>query len=103
MDGDMTTTIADLMESLQDLLDQGIEPSTEVRLGSDYGDYSHTHQALEVREVRMAKLEESAYSQSGEAVFVDDEEDGYGETPKETHDEDDDAGQVVLITSVREN
>ena len=99
MDGGMTTTIADLMESLQDLLDQGIEPSTEVRLGSDYGDACHTHQALEVREVRMARLEDSGYSQSGEAVAGQFDEDDEEKT--ETFD--DSEPQVVLITSVREN
>ena len=99
-DGMRNNTIAELIESLQDLIDQGIDPATEVRLGSDYGDICHTHQALEVRDVRLATLEDSGYSQSGMAVVEPNEdEDEENESP----DDHDTSEQVVLITSVRGN
>jgi hypothetical protein len=95
-----TMTIADLIESLQDLIAQGTPEDTVVMLGSNYGDHCNTHQALVPVGVKLAKLKDSAYSDSGKAVVGWSDEDEDEEAPKESFD--DASEQVVLITSVRE-
>lgn len=63
---------SDLIDTLKQMIDENGDQ--EVWLGSDYGDISHTHQALSIEDVRAATLEDSAYSQSRLAVAERDEE-----------------------------
>lgn len=58
----------------------------EVRIGSDYGDRCHTHQALHLKTVEMVSLEKTSYSDSGEAV-------------RKEYEDGEDAGPQVLILS----
>lgn len=65
-----TITVERLLEVLQDE-----DPTAQVIFSADYGDYSHTPQALPIDgEVEEVFIEKSAYSNSGFAV-VEDEED----------------------------
>jgi hypothetical protein len=63
---------SDLIDTLKQMIDE--HGDQEVWLGSDYGDISHTHQALSIEDVRGAVLEDNAYSHSGLAVAEPDEE-----------------------------
>jgi hypothetical protein len=47
---------------------------TEIRITSDYGDHCHTEQVLKVQEVDIAYACRSAYSDSGEAIDENEEE-----------------------------
>lgn len=70
-----TITVAELIEALQ-----GEDPAARVLFSTDYGDYSHTPQALPISgDFEEAIVEKSAYSNSGFAV-VQDEEAMYDET-----------------------
>lgn len=81
-------TVADLIEQLQDC-----DQDALVVFTCDYGDYSHTDQALPVAEVEDQsygyQLATSAYSQSGLELIEDDgsdegdEEEGDGPDPEE--------------------
>lgn len=83
---------SELIEALQDSLES--YGDLEVRLGADYGDYHHTLQALNVREVEPVSIYDSAYSRSGQAVVVADEDDDEPES-----DDDDSSNRVLLISS----
>lgn len=68
-------TAAELIERLQEM-----DPESPVFFVCDYGDYSHTQQALPVEDVETAnrkRLNESAYSQSGVSLIEDDEDELY--------------------------
>ncbi len=65
-----TMTASQLIEELQNM-----DPDAPVFFTADYGDHSHTMQALAVAEVEStasAALVESAYSRSGVAYKGDD-------------------------------
>lgn len=71
-------TVAELIEQLQ-----ASDPDAKVLFVCDYGDYHHTQQALPVSEVRGIEygenVVESAYSQSGLALYQEDAQDMDGE------------------------
>ncbi len=79
-----TITVADLLELLQDE-----DPTALVVFAADYGDHSHTEQALPLRgaieEVEI--VEEAGYSNSGWAIPSHDEDD----------EEDDEDRPTVLV------
>ena len=66
-------TVDELIEELQQYSDDG-HGSWKVVMTADYGDYSHTTQALEVSGIKATGLCESGYSNSGFAVDEDSEE-----------------------------
>ena len=85
---DRALTVEDLIAELQNY-----DPNTPVVFMSDYGDYTHTMQALtvtEVEEIEGNRLDDSAYSKSG--VSIRDEFSEFD--PK--HDEDDCSTVIVL-------
>jgi hypothetical protein len=65
-------TVKQLIETLE-----GEDPDAIVVFACDYGDHSHTQQALPVESAEMLydKIRESAYSQSGLAICDEDEDD----------------------------
>lgn len=63
-------TVRELIEALE-----REEQSSEVYFACDYGDRCHTMQALSVDKVDVRDLRESAYSASGKALFIPDEDD----------------------------
>jgi hypothetical protein len=66
-----TITAAELIELLQDYA-----PDTKVIFSTDYGDHSHTQQALGLRgESEEVTITKSAYSNSGFAIAEPDEDD----------------------------
>ena len=67
-----TMTVADLIQLLSEQ-----DPEAKVIFESDYGDYSHTRQALPLKgELESVIIHGSAYSNSGFAIAtVEDEED----------------------------
>ena len=67
-----TMTVGDLIELLSEQ-----DPEAKVIFESDYGDYSHTRQALPIKgELEPVIIHDSAYSNSGFAIaIVEDEED----------------------------
>jgi hypothetical protein len=74
-------TVAELRNALD-----GYPDDARVVFVCDYGDYSHTQQALPVREVTTSDeegtcLAPSAYSQSGLAMYEDDPDDDGGAGP----------------------
>ena len=69
-------TVAELIEALQEQ-----SPTSRVVFASDYGDISHTMQALVVSHVDAVDygdISESAYSQSGLSVSDDSDSDETG-------------------------
>ena len=69
-----TMTVKELIESLEDM-----EPNSQVMFVCDYGDITHTPQALaisEVEEYTEGNLKESAYSDSGVMLDTEAEESG---------------------------
>jgi hypothetical protein len=87
-------TVEELIEELE-LLKEQYGAETEVRLGADYGDCSHTLQALDAVQILPVGLCESAYSRSGYAVVVHDDP---TEEPKHAMD-DPEHDMVILISS----
>lgn len=71
-----TITVAELIEILQEA-----EPTARVIFSTDYGDHTHTEQALplcgEIEEVLITK---TAYSNSGFAIVDAEDETGPEET-----------------------
>lgn len=66
-----TITVAELIELLQDQ-----NPDARVIFSTDYGDHSHTEQALPIRgELDEVTIEKSAYSNSGWAIAESNESD----------------------------
>jgi hypothetical protein len=65
-------TVRQLIETLE-----GEDPNAVVVFACDYGDRSHTQQAIPVEsaEKLYSQIRESAYSQSGLAVCDEDDED----------------------------
>ena len=69
-----TITVADLIDLLQDQ-----DPDARVIVTCDYGDHSHTEQALAVRtadETDEHALVKTAYSSSGYAIDQEQEDGG---------------------------
>jgi hypothetical protein len=54
----------ELIERLEDLRDNEGQGESEVMIGADYGDISHTMQALYIRSAERRDLYETAYSHS---------------------------------------
>jgi hypothetical protein len=82
-------TVADLIEELQ-----MCDPDAQVVFACDYGDITHTMQALPVETIDEAStlnLYKSAYSSSEVAVFNDDPNDY-------TEEDEDDALPVVILS-----
>lgn len=66
-----TLTVAELIEILEEC-----RQDAPVVFASDYGDHSHTEQALPIKgEVEQTMIQPSAYSDSGWAIATDDTED----------------------------
>lgn len=66
-----TITVARLQEILE-----GEKPDALVIFSTDYGDYSHTPQALPLRgDTEEVKVQKSAYSNSGYSVVTEEDED----------------------------
>ena len=63
---DQTMTVSDLIDYLKDFDDDA-----PVIFTSDYGDYWHTQQALPIRDLGRANVQESSYSHSGHALAED--------------------------------
>ena len=91
-------TVKGLMEILECL-----NPDAHVLFTCDYGDHSHTMQALPVENVKeelTARLKASAYSQSDVALRDEDEdEDEDEEDGRADQDEDTDNAEKVVILS----
>ena len=84
LDGGMT--VSELISTLEDM-----DPEAVVFFTSDYGDYSHTAQALPISDIEpmdSTVLHDTAYSKSGVAIQEDD--------PQEPESEDDVTRIVVL-------
>jgi hypothetical protein len=87
-------TVAELLDVLE-----GCDPAARVVFACDYGDISHTLQALPVRsaeefEPDFQRLEESAYSQSGLAIA--DREPSTEDDRDDDRDEQEDFAVVIL-------
>ncbi|MCR4301814.1 MAG: hypothetical protein NUV51_09405 [Sulfuricaulis sp.] len=66
-----TITVGQLIEALQDQ-----DPEAQVVFSTDYGDHSHTEQALPLRgRCESVTITKSAYSNSGFAIAEPDEDD----------------------------
>ena len=65
--------ISELVEYLLDI--QESEGDIEVMSSSDYGDYCHTEQLVDIQDVQVTVPIKSAYSHSGLAFSDDDEDD----------------------------
>lgn len=91
---DGALTVGELLSLLKDMDENAL-----VLFSCDYGDYSHTMQALPARVVEQNTLQclhKSAYSKSGVAVDDPDDEDE-GEEPGDAMDADE-FHPVVLIS-----
>ena len=87
-------TVKGLMEILECL-----NPDAHVLFTCDYGDHSHTMQALPVENIKeelTARLKNSAYSQSNVALRDEDEDEEDGRADQ---DEDTDNAEKVVILS----
>jgi hypothetical protein len=70
-----TLTIYDLISTLEELRDEYGE-DTPVVVSSDYGDYTHTEQLLEISEISTTNPKNSGYSRSGFAFNDEELEEG---------------------------
>ena len=89
-------TVKDLIEALQDC-----DPDARVLFTCDYGDYSHTQQALPIKDCNSIEngqaLVESAYSQSRMALEDAADDDGQGPMADDQYEEFSAAEQNVVI------
>jgi hypothetical protein len=79
--------LSKLIEELQDQLDYAGD--MDVALVSDYGDYTHTKQALDVECIQVATASESGYSESGWAIL-----------DCEDREDEDETREVLAISTV---
>lgn len=75
-------TLDELIENLTDRRENEGAGKMEVMMTADYGNHSHTIQALPIRSIEQSALVESAYSNSGLALKDDEYELAEDEEPR---------------------